>query len=42
MVAIDFHGKSKPDIFMGIGKGDLRIENKYIGNWISKIDNIIN
>lgn len=37
----DFHGKPKPDIFMGIGKGNLRIENKDIEDWISKIDNII-
>lgn len=37
----DFHGNAKPDIFMGIGRGSLQIEKKYIDNWIQKIDNII-
>ena len=33
----DFHGKSKPDIKIGIGKGNLKIEKEIINNWISKI-----
>lgn len=37
----DFHGNAKPDIFMGIGRGSLQIEKKYIDSWIQKIDNII-
>lgn len=37
----DFHGKAKPDIQMGIGKGSLKVEKKYIDSWIQKMDNII-
>lgn len=37
----DFHGKAKPDIQMGTGKGSLRVEKKYIDSWIQKMDNII-
>lgn len=37
----DFHGVSKPDIQMGTGKGQLKVENEYIEDWIQKINNII-
>ena len=37
----DFHGIPKPDTGIGIGKGSLRIEKKYIENWIKNISNII-
>jgi len=30
----DFHGKSKPDIFLGIGKGQLNITREKMGNWL--------
>ena len=38
----DFHGIPKPDTDIGTGKGNLRIEKKYIENWITNISNIIN
>ncbi len=31
----DYHGSKKPDIFIGIGKGDLSISKSYIEKWIS-------
>ena len=33
----DFHGRHKPDIQLGIGKGNLKIEKKVISSWINKI-----
>ena len=30
----DYHGKNKPDIFLGIGKGNLKIPNEYVEEWI--------
>lgn len=37
----DFHGKSRPDTKMGVGIGNLKVENEYIEDWIQKINNII-
>ena len=37
----DFHGIPKPDTGIGTGKGNLRIEKRYIENWITNISNII-
>lgn len=31
---IDYHGKKKPDIEIGIGRGNLSISKKYIEEWI--------
>lgn len=33
----DFHGKSKPDVNVGIGYGNLQIPTNILDNWISKI-----
>lgn len=33
----DFHGENKPDIQLGIGRGNLNISKKTIENWINKI-----
>ncbi len=30
----DYHGKNKPNIELGSGKGNLRIEDKYVQEWI--------
>ena len=30
----DYHGKNKPDVYLGIGKGNLKIPNEYIEEWI--------
>lgn len=38
----DFHGKLKPDIWVGIGKGNLQVEKVLVENWITNIKNIIN
>lgn len=38
----DFHGKLKPNIFMGIGKGNLQVEKSLVKDWITNIKNIIN
>lgn len=32
----DFHGKCKPDIKLGIGKGNLKIDESLILNWVNK------
>lgn len=32
----DYHGMSKPDIDIGVGKGDLNIPKEYIEQWIDK------
>ena len=29
----DYHGKNKPSIELGYGKGNLKIDEKYIMNW---------
>ena len=31
----DYHGKNKPNVEMGIGKGNLNIDKKFIKNWYS-------
>ena len=36
----DFHGEKKPDIDLGIGKGNLKISKEKISNWINKINNM--
>lgn len=33
----DYHGKTKPDIKLGIGRGNLNIPKEIINNWIDKI-----
>ena len=38
----DFHGKLKPDIEMGIGKGNLQVKKALVENWVTNIRNIIN
>ena len=30
----DYHGDNKPDIHLGYGKGNLKIEKEIIKNWI--------
>lgn len=32
----DYHGNNKPDIQIGIGKGNLHISKKYVEPWIDK------
>ena len=32
----DFHGKRKPDISLGIGRGNLKIDKSIILNWVNK------
>ena len=34
----DFHGKSKPDVEIGIGHGNLTIPTDIIKPWIGKIN----
>lgn len=35
----DFHGANRPDTQMGVGKGNMKIDNKLVKNWIDKIQN---
>lgn len=30
----DYHGKNKPNIELGVGKGNLKIPNEYVEDWI--------
>ena len=30
----DYHGNNKPNISLGTGKGNLKIPNEYIEEWI--------
>ena len=30
----DYHGRKKPDIEVGIGRGNLKISKEYIEEWI--------
>lgn len=32
----DYHGNNRPSISIGIGKGNLHIQDELINNWIKK------
>lgn len=34
----DFHGKAKPEIFLGIGRGDLRVPTSFLRKMMHQID----
>ncbi len=36
----DYHGTFKPDVEIGTGKGNLKIEERVIKNWINKVKTI--